>query len=958
MQPLKAKQLWILPLLMACLAQWTRASEAADDFQDASVATEEDAFGVSVVPALPLATATSEDVAHSVPAPTLVNKKQKKKKQFSDEELRAMAAEDAAGPSSIAPVHPVPIVDGALAEVASGLEEFVRAARDAVAAAVQSRDDPVAAYRIESFLAELCDHLAESLEEIKPEVKGDDGQLQGLLAESFDVLIAGLDVDPFGYVAVSRELLISQLSLLIRLAPQLLAAAEERWALAIQLRAMAAAGDLSGSLQELAEHTALFVQLLADSSAQGQPMRLSSLLGQVHERVFGAVSTQKTRHTNNSNNNALTAAKSRLPWPFSAHKQPSSSSSVQRTSEQRQLKRFLKLLDVLETVLTRSLTAPALAVSFFKIVLAMGARLRKLTSMAASKKSRHSRRAIVPVNDNVDQQQLQQQQETELNALIESSLSLEERNYLDQLVADASFSDKDDDDWIVSLDDLAPGFPTDMRALSGPLEEARFERSEASRATAKRIIGRIVVDLNEFPESDDSDDDAAAAAAAEVEIREPSRHFRQPVNFSREFKLSKAAEQETAVNAALDASNLQQLLQQQQQSAVDLSALLQQALAEELERLGSENLITAAAQALLRERASAAAASIIPPGTAPTEFAQSLINDRTPSLPLPQQLLPSDPEMSALLERMAENKLPELSAPSLLDYVKKSSLPKLLNSLIKDKFGVDVLKSLGQALRVLSDILGAAEVALRAILKVVQFVRYAVLQAAQFVAEMGQEEVIMRDDHSVPVTAASQMMILSVNKAAGMLSSGLAALAGPSSPFHLGLQNAMKKAREHSQQLILLPGPLVLSILHTAFKGMIMSHGILRMTMAKKHATFEAMRQAAVAAFEAIYESVKLNDSNTIEHLQRCPATIFAEALLAFLSPVEMSAEAIEKQFKALVDFLTPLLTVTSKDSQLSLLAFFLTAPDAEETLRLSEAVPESKAYIQHLSGRMNWPTM
>ncbi len=745
------------------------------------------------------------DISSSTSSVKLTIKK-KKKQRWTDEELKAMAAADAAGPSSI-------LVGGVIEENIDSHNEGPLSRLSVclfrLLQLVNERrvDDVEKLYRIESFLEGLLEFFATIMEELQ--VKFDSSSfVQSFLEAKFDLLIAGMDVEPQGYLIVSRDEMISSLEEVIEVAPSLLTSASECSTLAIQLHAMASEeGSLLPFVRQLVEE-AEYIQYTANIEQS-----LSSLITSVHGRLFAV--------------NKKSHGGFKLNWPFSSLAKPSNSPAL------KDQKRFLKFLDVLETVITRGLKAPQVVVSFFRTFNAIGNQFSKMTASSGE----------------------------------------EEESFISQVEE--------------HLESLPFVSEEDVAVLSAPLEEALFEEIKI-----KALVRRIQVDKTEFPDSDD-----------EYESREKRRRRprRRPSNDVMNSLQSNLANPISSANPnpanPIISANLNHPTQQTNQQEL-------------LRQLLSQNSLSTNAN--------------------PATSNQSA-------------------QMTALLSRMGENQLPELSGPSLVSYVKKSSLPRLLNSLIKARFGVDVLKSLGQVLKVLNEVLGAVEVVLRTILRLIQFVRYYCLQAAQFVTELSKEEVSLQDDHSVPLRSIQQ---LPVNKGAEMLSSGLTALTGPVNPFQAGLQGAVRKAQERGELLRQLPGPLLLTILHTSFIQLSSSKGVIVSAMGKKHSSFGEMNSAATQAFIHIYESITAADPTAVKYLDQCPVSVFAEILVSFLMPARNTVTGVNKQLGELVKFLKPMLAVTGSEAQLSMLAYLLAE---EDVVRLIQIAPESKSYFSKLSQKMKW---
>lgn len=289
------------------------------------------------------------------------------------------------------------------------------------------------------------------------------------------------------------------------------------------------------------------------------------------------------------------------------------------------------------------------------------------------------------------------------------------------------------------------------------------------------------------------------------------------------------------------------------------------------------------------------------------------------------------------------NSLPQLSREGVIDFLRTSALPKLLNSAIKGKTGVDVLKSLAMALRVINEGLGVLEVVLKMILKATRTVRYYTLCTSSIIADMAREDnmtpivdlSISMD--TLPDVAAKKSMISSINK---MFRKSLrkSSVDGDEdstssmSPFTLGMQAALSKSRDYTAQFQQLPPTLLLTLIHTIFTELDKRSGIVRSALAgKQHKTLIKMQDRVNKAVETVYRAVIKNTPAAADHLRHVPARVFTDILLSLISPVKLEPVHLDRHLVEVTKWIKPLMTILDQDAQLNILNFLLTDPEAEQ---------------------------
>lgn len=292
--------------------------------------------------------------------------------------------------------------------------------------------------------------------------------------------------------------------------------------------------------------------------------------------------------------------------------------------------------------------------------------------------------------------------------------------------------------------------------------------------------------------------------------------------------------------------------------------------------------------------------------------------------------------------------LPQLSREGVIEFLKTSALPKLLNSAIKGKTGVDVLKSLAMALRVINEGLGILEVVLKLLLRATRTVRYYTLCTSSIVADMAREDNMKSivdlsvSVDTLPDVVAKKSMMGGINK---MFRKSLRKSAADGeedssssmSPFNLGMQAALSKARDFTTQFQQLPPALLLTIIHTIFAELDKRKGIVRSSLAgKQHKTLIKLQDRVNKAVENIYRAIIHNTPEAADHLSHVPAHIFTDILLSLISPVKLEPARLDHHLAAVTEWIRPLMSILDQDAQSNILNFLLTDPEAEQVFTKS----------------------
>lgn len=303
--------------------------------------------------------------------------------------------------------------------------------------------------------------------------------------------------------------------------------------------------------------------------------------------------------------------------------------------------------------------------------------------------------------------------------------------------------------------------------------------------------------------------------------------------------------------------------------------------------------------------------------------------------------------------------LPEINQHTVSTCLRTSSLPKLLNSLIKGRTGIDVLKSLAMVLKVLNEALGVAEVVLKMLIRIVKAVRYYSLCISDIVADMAREDNLTPIvDLSVPIDSVpmakksggggfKMKKLTSMFRKSKMSSSKSkpAAAEHEMSPFTDGIHAALCKLRDYSFDFQKLPPTLLLRLFHTIFAELEKRKGIIRVALTrKKHKTLIALQEEINDAIEAIYAAIKAVDEEAYENLERVNTMIITDILISLISPVKLEPTVVEAHIAQVTSWIKPLMVIMDQDSQLSILNFWLTDPHAEQFFRRSQGIPETSA--------------
>lgn len=309
----------------------------------------------------------------------------------------------------------------------------------------------------------------------------------------------------------------------------------------------------------------------------------------------------------------------------------------------------------------------------------------------------------------------------------------------------------------------------------------------------------------------------------------------------------------------------------------------------------------------------------------------------------------------------------QVNQEGMVQFLRTSALPKLLNSAIKGKTGIDVLKSLALLLRVLNEGLGVFEVVLKVLIRVTRTVRYYSLCASSVVADMAREDNLKPivdlsvSLDSVPEFKAkkstmhrvTKMFTKSLKKASNS-GGGAEDPDGPNSPFTLALQAVLSKARDYTVQFHQLPPKLLLALIHTIFSELEKRNGIIRHALARKqHKTLLGLQTSTNEAVEMIYKAIILKDPETGEHLTKVPSMIFTEILISLISTVKMEPAYLESHVTKVTDWVKPFMAILDENAQLSMLNYLLNNPEVEDIL-LSQQ-PQEQRQEKKLIKTFNW---
>ena len=288
--------------------------------------------------------------------------------------------------------------------------------------------------------------------------------------------------------------------------------------------------------------------------------------------------------------------------------------------------------------------------------------------------------------------------------------------------------------------------------------------------------------------------------------------------------------------------------------------------------------------------------------------------------------------------------LPKMDTASLIEYLKKSALPKLINSAIKGKTGIDVLKSLSMSLKVVNESLGVVEVILKMIIKVIREVRSVTLVAAEIVADMARDEDVKPlSDLSVSLDALKQQtkeksrlkgITKTFRKGLGASDEDEIVVDAKINAFDFSIQAAFSTARDYSNELKKLPDTLLLSLIHTIFTELENKNGAIRGALVKKkHKNLLKRQQSVQEAVELIFEATIGADSNAADHLSEFPASIFTNILLALISSINLDPVDLTVHINKVTAWIKPMMRIFDQNQQLSLLNHFLNDVSIESNL-------------------------
>lgn len=296
----------------------------------------------------------------------------------------------------------------------------------------------------------------------------------------------------------------------------------------------------------------------------------------------------------------------------------------------------------------------------------------------------------------------------------------------------------------------------------------------------------------------------------------------------------------------------------------------------------------------------------------------------------------------------------EISKEGVVQLLKTSAIPKLLNSAIKGKTGIDVLRTLSMILRSLNEGLGIFEVILKILLRVTRAVRYYSLCIADVVYEMAREDNLRPIvDLSVPMDS------IPMRKKSGGKMRKLTSMFGRKcknagadgseaevemSPFTMGIHAALSKARDYTAELQKLPPVLLLRLIHTIFAELDKRNGIIRVALARKqHKTLIGMQDEINSAVDHIFQAILATDEEAYAFLHSVTPTMITEILISLISPVKMEPARIEKHVAEVTTWIKPLMVLMNQESQISMLNYLLTDPEVECSFRKSQGVSEAK---------------
>lgn len=277
--------------------------------------------------------------------------------------------------------------------------------------------------------------------------------------------------------------------------------------------------------------------------------------------------------------------------------------------------------------------------------------------------------------------------------------------------------------------------------------------------------------------------------------------------------------------------------------------------------------------------------------------------------------------------------LPEMSRETVIEILRTSAIPKLLNSLIKDRFGVDVLKSLSMLLRVLNESLGSFEIILKLLIKLTRTVRFYVLLSSKVVAEMAQENNAKPlVDLSVPMPTDSLSTCRRKKKRFGlggvtkMFQKGLKSAAGgqdheEADPFSLSIEAAVSSANGYKSNFQEMPPFKLLKLFHTVFAQLEKRDGVIRVALTrKKHETLYNLQISITEAIKNIYEAVIVNDPNYLEPLKKLKPEIFTDIIMSLISSVDLNQLKLDEHIMHVTEPIKLLMSVLDQDAQLKIL--------------------------------------
>lgn len=334
------------------------------------------------------------------------------------------------------------------------------------------------------------------------------------------------------------------------------------------------------------------------------------------------------------------------------------------------------------------------------------------------------------------------------------------------------------------------------------------------------------------------------------------------------------------------------------------------------------------------------------------------------------QLIESERALLQAAMEVDSNGLPTMDKESLLRYIKTSALPKLINSVVKGKTGVDVLKSLALGLKVFNEVIGIVEVILKMLLKTTKMVRFYSLSAAEIVAEMAREDDMHPTvDLSVSLlkvrekATASEAPTTKFRGIVKALKNGFKKIElttkheDENDPFSQSIQAALGKARDFTEEFNKLPDELMLRILHTIFAELHKRDGVIRLALAaKKHKTLLGLQNSVTFAIDQVYEAITDAFPDASESLKLVPSTCFTDILISLISPIKMDPVNLSAHLTQVTAWIKPMLAILDQEAQLNLLKYLLTDPNAQSALLLAQGLsPSPQTQHEPHQKKFNW---